>query len=83
MPRVALMIPLALAQVVAPALSQTPIQTPVQTQVAPERELAFSGFNAFPLKGSVKAGGVHPCFAVMVAGGRPALPLAERRVAAL
>ena len=38
---------------------------------APERELAFPGFNAFPLKGSVKAGGAHPYFAVMAAGSGP------------
>lgn len=36
-----------------------------------EREIAFPGFNAFPLKGSVKAGGAHPYFAVMVAGSGP------------
>jgi len=47
------------APALAPALAQ------------PERELAFPGFNAFPLKGSVKAGGAHPYFAVMVAGSGP------------
>ncbi|MBP1771935.1 MAG: alpha/beta hydrolase [Holophagaceae bacterium] len=36
-----------------------------------DREVAFPGFNAFPLKGSVKAGGGHPYFAVMVAGSGP------------
>jgi len=36
-----------------------------------DRELAFPGFNAFPLKGSVLAGGGHPHFAVMVAGSGP------------
>lgn len=36
-----------------------------------DREIAFTGFNAFPLKGSVKPGGAHPYFAVMVAGAGP------------
>jgi len=48
----------------APALAQVP-------PVAPERELGFPGFNAFPLMGSVKPGGAHPYFAVMVAGSGP------------
>ena len=39
--------------------------------VPADREIAFPGFNAFPLKGSVKAGGAHPFFAVMVAGSGP------------
>ena len=39
--------------------------------VAPDREIGFPGFNAFPLKGSVKAGSAHPYFAVMVAGSGP------------
>jgi pimeloyl-ACP methyl ester carboxylesterase len=39
--------------------------------VAPDRDVAFPGFNAFPLKGSVKAAGAHPYFAVMVAGSGP------------
>ncbi len=37
----------------------------------PDRVLAFPGFNAFPLRASVKAGGAHPYFAVMVAGPGP------------
>ncbi|HEY3270412.1 MAG TPA: alpha/beta fold hydrolase [Geothrix sp.] len=37
----------------------------------PDREITFPGFNAFPLKGSVKSGGAHPYFAVMVAGSGP------------
>ncbi len=37
----------------------------------PGRDLGFPGFNAFPLKGSVLAGGTHPYFAVMVAGSGP------------
>jgi pimeloyl-ACP methyl ester carboxylesterase len=36
-----------------------------------DRDLAFPGFNAFPLKGSVRKGGAHPYFAVMVAGSGP------------
>lgn len=47
---------------------------PVQAQTAPaapDREVGFPGFNAFPLKASVKAGGAHPYFAVMVAGSGP------------
>jgi pimeloyl-ACP methyl ester carboxylesterase len=44
----------------------------VQAQApAPDREIRFPGFNAFPLKGSVMAGGAHPYFAVMVAGSGP------------
>jgi hypothetical protein len=37
----------------------------------PTPAIAFPGFNAFPLKGSVKTGGAHPFFAVMVAGSGP------------
>jgi len=48
------------------ALAQTaPAPAPV------DRDIAFPGFNAVPLKGSVKAGGAHPYFAVMVAGSGP------------
>ena len=47
-----------------PVLAQAP-------SVAVDREIGFPGFNAFPLKGSVKAGGAHPYFAVMVAGSGP------------
>lgn len=36
-----------------------------------DREISFPGFNAFPLKGSVRGGGAHPYFAVMVAGSGP------------
>ena len=44
----------------------------VQAQApAPDRQLGFPGFTAFPLEGSVKAGGTHPYFAVMVAGAGP------------
>ena len=47
-----------------PAFTQAP-------PVAADREIAFTGFNAFSLKGSVKPGGAHPYFAVMVAGSGP------------
>jgi hypothetical protein len=36
-----------------------------------ERVVHFPGFNAFPLNGTVLAGGAHPFFAVMVAGSGP------------
>jgi hypothetical protein len=48
-----------------------PPTPPALVEAAPDRDLAFPGFNAFPLKGSVKAGGGHPYFAVMVAGSGP------------
>ena len=60
MKRAALLVSLLMA----PAFAQVP-------PVAPEREITFPGFNAFPLKGSVKASGAHPYFAVMVAGSGP------------
>jgi hypothetical protein len=47
-----------------PVLAQAPATTI-------DRAITFPGFNAFPLKGSVKAGGAHPYFAVMVAGPGP------------
>ena len=47
-----------------PALVQSP-------SIAQDREIGFPGFNAFPLRGSVKPGGAHPYFAVMVAGSGP------------
>lgn len=71
------------------------IQPPALPTPAPAfegRALAFAGFNAFPLKGSVLAGGPHPYFVVLVAGtgpmdrdwrspllpkGRPGLDLAQ------
>jgi hypothetical protein len=49
---------------ILPALAQAPA-------AAVEREIGFPGFNAFPLKGSVKPGKSHPYFAVMVAGPGP------------
>jgi hypothetical protein len=47
-----------------PVLAQAPATTI-------DRAITFPGFNAFPLKGSVKAGGAQPYFAVMVAGSGP------------
>ena len=49
---------------ILPVLAQAPA-------TAVEREIGFPGFNAFPLKGSVKAAGAHPYFAVLVAGSGP------------
>lgn len=46
------------------------VKAPAQADSA-GRTLEFPGFNAFPLKGSVLAGGAHPYFAVMVAGSGP------------
>jgi hypothetical protein len=56
---------LLFAVLMLPAHPQTAVQT------APERLVGFPGFNGFPLKGSVKASGAHPYFAVMVAGSGP------------
>jgi len=47
-----------------PMLAQAPA-------TSTDRPITFQGFNAFPLRGSVKAGGAHPYFAVMVAGSGP------------
>lgn len=55
---------------VIPGWSQAPAAPSAPLAVA-DREIGFPGFNAFPLKGSVKAGGAHPYFAVMVAGSGP------------
>jgi pimeloyl-ACP methyl ester carboxylesterase len=55
---------LPIALLIAPAFAHV-------QPVAPDRGVAFPGFNAFPLKGSVKAAGAHPYFAVMVAGSGP------------
>jgi uncharacterized protein len=54
-----------------PIPSQAPPALVQPPPVAPDRETPFVGFNAFPLKGSVKASGAHPYFAVMVAGSGP------------
>ena len=49
-----------------------PVPAPVPTvAAAADRVVTFPGFNAFPLKGSVRSGGAHPYFAVMVAGSGP------------
>ena len=59
--------PFTLARGAAPAAAETgaPKRDPK------DRDLAFPGFNAYPLKGSVRAGGAHPYFAVLVAGSGP------------
>lgn len=54
-----------------PFLSPAPPALVQPTPSGPERQIGFAGFNAFPLKGSVKGGGAHPYFAVMVAGSGP------------
>lgn len=54
---------LAILAATVPLLAQAP--TPV------DREITFPGFNGFALHGSVRAGGAHPYFAVMVAGSGP------------
>jgi hypothetical protein len=56
------------------ALLLTCLLLPAHGQIlapSPDRTVVFPGFNAFPLKGSVMAGGAHPFFAVMVAGSGP------------
>jgi len=52
------------ALLVAPLLAQVP-------SVGQDRALTFPGFNGLSLSGSVKAGGAHSYFAVMVAGSGP------------
>lgn len=42
-----------------------------QTPRAGERVISFPGFNGFPLAATALAGGIHPFFAVMVAGSGP------------
>ena len=49
----------------------TAVKIPPQLSSSQGREVSFAGFNAFPLKGSVLAGGAHAYFAVMVAGSGP------------
>lgn len=51
-----------------PALVQPAPEPP---KVLVEREIAFPGFNAFQLKGTVRAAQGHGYFAVMVAGSGP------------
>ena len=41
------------------------------TPSSPDREVTFPGFNAFPIKGSVRRGQGHGYFAVLVAGSGP------------
>ena len=54
----------------APALA--PATAPEPSRSGPgDRELGFPGFNAFPIKASVRAGKTSPYFAVMVAGSGP------------
>ncbi|GLH71587.1 alpha/beta hydrolase [Geothrix limicola] len=74
MTRTGLLMPLLILPglVQAPAAQAAAPQSPVpQSATAADREIGFPGFNAYPLKGSVKAGGAHPYFAVMVAGSGP------------
>jgi hypothetical protein len=60
-----------MAQATPAQAPATPAPAAATPAPAPDREVTFPGFNAFPLKGSVKAGGAHPYFAVMVAGSGP------------
>ena len=65
-----LMRSLAIPAVLAlPLAAQAPGRPPAPA--AEGREVAFPGFNGFPLHGSVLAGGAHPYFAVMVADAGP------------
>ena len=50
-----------------------PFQAPpaVSMPAPADREISFPGFNAFPLKGSVRDAKGSTCFAVMVAGSGP------------
>ncbi len=57
--------PFFLARGTAPAKAEAPKGDPQ------DRDFGFPGFNAFPLKGSVRAGGAHSYFAVLVAGSGP------------
>ena len=57
--------PFLLARAAVPAKAEAPKGDPL------DRDLGFPGFNALPLKGSVRAGGTHPYFAVLVAGSGP------------
>ncbi len=51
--------------------SPPPIQAAAPAQSSPDRDLTFQGFNAHPLRASVRAAQGHPYFAVMVAGSGP------------
>ncbi len=60
-----LIAPLVSLAATVPLAAQAPAPAPA------DREIAFPGFNGFPLHGSVRAGGAHPYFAVMVAASGP------------
>ncbi len=60
--------PFILARGAMPAAPEPPV---VPTRSALDRDVAFPGFNGFPLKGSVRAAQGHPYFAVLVAGSGP------------
>jgi len=47
------------------------IPTPAPSLASADRDLAFPGFNALPLKASVRAASGHAFFAVLVAGSGP------------
>ena len=47
------------------------LHPPALTAPAPDREVAFSGFNGAPLRGAVRPGGAHAWFVVMVADSGP------------
>lgn len=54
-----------------PAVSLALPTPPAPAPAPADRTITFPGFNEFPLQGSVRAGGAHPYFAVMVAGSGP------------
>jgi pimeloyl-ACP methyl ester carboxylesterase len=58
-----------LAAFILPAILQAPLPAEAPKPVpSPDREIAFPGFNAHPLKGTVRAAQGSGYFAVMVAG---------------
>lgn len=59
------LIPALAVLAAAPLAAEAPAPAPA------DRRITFPGFNGFPLHGSVRAGGAHPYFAVMVAGSGP------------
>lgn len=61
-----------LAALVLPAILQAPLPAEAPKSVpSPDREIAFPGFNALPLKGTILAAQGAGYFAVMVAGSGP------------
>lgn len=52
-------------------LAAVPLTAKAPAPAPADREITFPGFNGFPIHGSVRAGGAHPYFAVMVAGSGP------------